>query len=83
MSAVQVKDECRRLIKTTICIEHRNVKGVLNDGFWNYGREEGRCVAWSCRMNVTRLVYRVIIMNNQLNFQCLYMYVYQATGTMT
>jgi hypothetical protein len=42
ITAVQVKDECRLLIKTAICIEHHNVKGILNDGFWIYGREEGR-----------------------------------------
>jgi hypothetical protein len=43
---MQVKDECRLLIKTIVCVEHHNVKGNLIDGFWNYGREEGRLVAW-------------------------------------
>ena len=31
--AVQVKDECRLLIKTIACIEHWNVKGILIRGY--------------------------------------------------
>ena len=32
---VQVKDECRLLIKTSVCIEYCNVKEILINGFDN------------------------------------------------
>ena len=31
--AVQVKDEYRLLIKSIVCVEHQNVKGILIHGY--------------------------------------------------
>jgi len=67
---MEVNNECRLLIRIIVWIEHCNEKGILILGYENYEREEGRWKVWSCRMNVTWYVYRVIIMNNQFKFQC-------------
>jgi hypothetical protein len=72
--AVQVKDECRLLIKTSVCIEDGNVNGILIHGYWNYGREEGRWVVWSCRMNETCVQSYHNEQSAQLSGAYMYMY---------
>jgi hypothetical protein len=77
--AVQVKDECRFLINTTVCIEHCNVTDQWLLELWKE-RKEGERLGHVEQCDV-RHVYRVIIMKISSAFRDVY--VCQATDTMT